>query len=133
MRGAPKPARCIECGKREAVCVTGLTIYPHRPDLDHKWFWLCLCGAYVGCHPGSQQPLGSCAGEATRKARSAAHAAFDPIWRQRLMSRTEAYLALGTALGLEPGKCHISWMTAAEAEHARQAAWVIRSRLKEAA
>lgn len=114
----PRQARdltiCMECSAK-AVLVGGRAIYPHRPDLYGKRFWLCECGAYVGCHPGTQDPLGCPAGPAARKARNAAHAAFDPIWRSRQMSRSEAYKWLASELGQRASETHISWMDEATA------------------
>ncbi len=105
---------CIECGSGSEM-VTGKRIYPHRPDLYGKMFWLCSCGAYCGCHPGTTQALGHPCGPETRKARSAAHAAFDPIWKRKEMSRHGAYAWLSAATGIEPEKCHIGMMTADQA------------------
>lgn len=107
------PARdltiCMECGCK-ATRVGGQAIYPHRPDLFEKVFWKCECGAYVGCHPGTVNPLGYPAGPTTRRARSEAHAAFDPIWRTKKMTRSEAYKWLASELGQRASETHISWM-----------------------
>lgn len=114
LREKPKPEAvdpaCIECGSI-ANLVTGKRIYPHRPDLHHKLFYLCQCGAYCGCHPNTTLPLGFPCGAATRKARSAAHAAFDPLWRQGSWSRAGAYQWLAARLGISPEDCHIGMMT----------------------
>ena len=105
---------CMECGAKASL-VSGKEVYPHRPDLYSKKFWRCGCGAYVGCHGGGTQPLGYPAGPATRKARLAAHAAFDPLWKRGQMKRGQAYRWLGEQLGQRPGETHISWMDAATA------------------
>jgi hypothetical protein len=105
---------CAECGG-PADLTDGRVIYPHRPDLAKKSFWLCKCGAYCGCHPGTTSALGSPAGPDTRRARSAAHAAFDPLWRSGEMTRNEAYTWLAQSLGIPQGRCHIGMMTADEA------------------
>lgn len=102
---------CVECGEA-AYLVNGKAIYPHRPDLYHKRFWLCECGAYCGCHGVTTRPLGFPAGAATRQARSAAHNAFDPLWRSGQMNRRQAYSWLADALGIDPEDCHIGMMTA---------------------
>ena len=119
--------RCIECGSREAELVGGKRVYPHRPDLYAKRFWRCPCGAFVGCHPGTDNALGSCAGPETRKARRAAHAAFDPIWKSGQMKRGDAYRALAERMGIAPERCHISWMGADEARRAAKVAAEIRT------
>ena len=75
--------------------------------------YLCLlCGAYVGCHPGSVRPLGSPADRATRVARRMAHEAFDPLWRRGSMTRSEAYAWLAKQMGLPTEQTHIGMFTA---------------------
>lgn len=122
-QAVPPTVRCSDC-PGAVVLVSGLVIYPHRPDLDHKQFWRCeSCGAYVGCHPGTEHPLGSPAGPATRAARNAAHAAFDPLWKAKMarenvrkhVARGAAYRWLADALGIDPSACHIGMMDEATA------------------
>lgn len=108
---------CIECG-RSTERATGAEIYPHRPDLRRKHFWQCFCGAYVGCHSNTWRPLGYPCGPDTRKARMAAHEAFDHLWRGGPMARGDAYAWLAEAMGLPPEECHIGMMTAAQAKEA---------------
>lgn len=112
---------CPYC-KRSAALVTGDKVYPHRPDLFDKWFWLCEpCGAWVGCHPRTNrkghvgledgmQPLGRLANAQLRRAKQAAHAAFDPIWKSGEMSRASAYKWLSVAIGISRQNCHIGMM-----------------------
>lgn len=88
--------------------VTGEKIYPHRADLHRKVFYECEpCGAYVGCHGGSDKPLGRLANKELREAKKAAHAAFDPIWRSGKKSRGGAYKWLAAQLGISGDDCHI--------------------------
>lgn len=99
--------KCDYCD-RAAKRVTGKTVYPHRPDLFAKPFWACMdCGAWVGCHPGTDNPLGRLANAALRKAKMAAHSAFDPLWRNGSMKRAEAYKWLAGQMGIAPQNCHI--------------------------
>lgn len=118
---APK---CAECpGGVPVVMVRGSVIYPRRPDLADNWFWRCECGAYCGIHKGTLKALGRPAGLETRRARNAAHAAFDPLWekRQRLsgLSKSKArgrgYKWLARELGIAAKDCHIAEMDAAMA------------------
>jgi hypothetical protein len=108
---------CPYCD-RPAALVTGAAIYPHRPDLFGLKFWQCApCDAYVGCHKAGAHvdgvisdgtlPLGRLANAALRKAKSAAHAAFDPLWKSRSMKRGEAYRWLARELGISSANCHI--------------------------
>src|SRR5690606_32085616 len=86
----------------------GTEIYPHRPDLSAKKCYLCRpCDAYVGCHPGTTRPLGTPANASLRRARRAAHDAFDATWRGGKMSRTMAYRWLCGELGIAAEDCHI--------------------------
>lgn len=90
--------KCPYCGGN-AVSTTGKHVYPHRNDLTEKLFYICMpCLAFVGCHPGTKKPLGTLANSELRKMRLEAHKTFDPIWKEKLMSRTEAYLWLGDKL-----------------------------------
>lgn len=115
---------CVECNTFKAEPVTGKEIYPHRPDLHDRQYWLCPCGAYVGCHRGSDYlPLGRPANKATRDARSDAHAAFDPLWKKVSSrdgiamghARARGYRWLAGELGISAEDCHIAMMDAATA------------------
>lgn len=100
---------CDYC-QQPARLVSGDIIYPHRPDLAHKKFYSCVpCDARVGCHPGTEKPLGRLANAELRQAKQDAHAAFDPLWQSNGMKRKEAYAWLAKQLGLEVKKTHIGW------------------------
>jgi hypothetical protein len=85
--------------------------------------WQCKCGAYCGCHEGTQRSLGRPANKETRKAREAAHREFDRLWKAKMeregISKTKArgagYLWLSNVLDLDPDDCHIGSMTRAYA------------------
>lgn len=116
---------CPSCGGTSKELVDGSVIYPHRPDLFHKAFWRCPdCEkSYVGCHPDTTVPMGTLADEETRKARGAAHAAFDRLWKKEdggFMKRKEAYAWLAEVMGLEPKVCHISWFDADTSNYAAE-------------
>ena len=107
---------CPYCGDT-ATLSGGDVIYPHRPDLHHKKFYRCeLCDAYVGCHPGTITPLGRLANAELRKAKTQAHAAFDPLWKTGYMSRSAAYAWLAKCLKLPPEQCHIGMFDVATCE-----------------
>lgn len=92
---------CPYCGN-PAANVGGDVVYPHRPDLAPKRFWVCLpCDARVGCHGTSDRPLGRLANAELRQWKMKAHAVFDPIWKERRMSRGAAYRWLAEMLGVE--------------------------------
>lgn len=110
-----EPPVCPYCGCA-SVLIGADVIYPHRPDLSHKQFYACQpCGAWVGCHDGSLIPLGRLANAELRKAKQAAHAAFDPLWEARrraeacskMRARGAEYAWLAKELGIERRDCHI--------------------------
>ncbi len=84
--------------------------------------WVCgrypECDTYVGCHKGTDKPLGRMANKELRLAKMAAHTAFDKLWRTPSVSRTPrqmrciAYRWLAEQLGMHPKKCHIGWFDA---------------------
>jgi len=100
---------CPYC-QNEALRVTGDKLYPRRADLHTKTFYACPpCHAYVGCHPGTDRPLGALANQSLRRWRNRAHFAFDPLWKGTgaPLSRTEAYRWLAGELGIKGEDCHI--------------------------
>ncbi len=108
-RGAylPPPVACPVCGKTPIV-VTGDVLYPYRPDLHAKQFWRCPDGcAHVGCHSGTQVPLGDLAAPEVRVARMNAHNVFDDIWKIGGISRPDAYRMLAERMGISQDECHI--------------------------
>lgn len=108
-----------------AVLVTGADIYPHRPDLADKKIWACTpCDAYVGCHPPAKAPgggmgdgtvpLGRLANAELRSLKQRAHAAFDPLWKSKAMSRRKAYAWLASAMEIPATKAHIGMFDEAQ-------------------
>lgn len=106
---------CPYCGKVSDL-VTGKTIYPNRFDLHKKQFYNCApCGAYVGCHSGTTKPLGRLANAELRKAKQAAHSAFDPLWQRKIIkdnmckskARSLGYKWLSEQLNIAFEDCHI--------------------------
>jgi len=94
---------CCECENAVPTeDVDGLSLYPHRPDLAYKRFYMCpACEAFVGCHPGTSVPLGTLAGPRLRFHRSLLHSALDPMWRNGARKRKDVYAAISAKLGYE--------------------------------
>ena len=102
---------CNYCGNSSKL-VTGREVYPHRPDLFSLPIWACMpCGAWVGCHPGSDNSLGRLANASSRRLKMAAHAAFDPLWKSGNLKRKDAYYWLSKQLGVPFGECHMGSMS----------------------
>ena len=98
---------CNYCGN-PAECVTLRQLYGSKFPLN-KWAWRCRpCCASVGCHGLTKTPLGTLAKEPLRRARNAAHAVFDPLWKQGYYSRANAYQLLADDMDMPAGDCHIA-------------------------
>lgn len=102
---------CSYCGNKSEL-VDSERVYGR----SYGMMYLCanypVCDAYVGCHPGTDKPLGRLANAELREWKKKAHAAFDPLWRNRVqgrqqMKRSEAYAWLAKELGLERERTHI--------------------------
>ena len=116
----PLPSRrrvsCNYCGKAAGL-FAGKEVYPHRPELAERHFWVCWpCDAWVGClnRGDGDEPMGELADEALRDARRAAHAAFDPLWQQGVMTREAAYEWLAEAMDIPLIRCRIGRMSLAD-------------------
>lgn len=113
--------KCQECGK-SCWRVKGTAIYGNLYQTRDKWFWKCVCGAYVGSHAESGEPLGTAAGPALRMKRRAAHAVFDKLWQHKHettgMSRHEArsagYQWLARQMAKPVDQMHIALLTVEE-------------------
>jgi len=102
--------KCDYCGDPAELC-KGDEVYPKRPDLYNKLFWQCKpCQARVGVHNGTTNPLGRLANAKLRCWKMRAHAAFDPLWKEKRMKRREAYAWLSKKMKMCGDECHIGKM-----------------------
>lgn len=112
----PRPVSCSCCQSRDVRLEYNSILYGAVVG-DWPVVWYCgHCGASVGCHPGTDIPLGKMADRTTRQLRKKAHEVFDPIWRKGLLSRSQAYAWLADQLGIRVEECHISWFDAETCE-----------------
>ena len=101
---------CDYCG-RQARFVDSTVVYGR----SHGMIYYCPgCKAWVGVHKGTSVPLGRLANAELRKARTAAHAAFDPIWRHHRLTRCKAYSWLAAQMGLPAELTHIALFDVAQ-------------------
>jgi len=76
---------------------------------DFGNIWMCpKCRAYVGCHKDTDRAKGFLANEEYRKARREAHSLFDRVWKNREMTRSEAYERMAAILGIQKEDAHIA-------------------------
>lgn len=80
--------------------------------------WHCLdCEALVGCHKGTDIPLGLMADTPTRRARYLAHRSFDKLWKGKGgMNRPAAYAWMATVLGIPAADAHIGMLSVDQCE-----------------
>lgn len=88
---------CPKCGER---ATTTMTQYGWRNRCCGLWSW-------------GRKEL---ADERTHRARRIAHAVFDTLWCDFGISRGEAYGLLAEAMNMGPADCHMSIMSAEDAE-----------------
>ena len=99
--------KCQYC-KQEAKKVDGLYLYPHIEELANNTYYVCEpCKAWVGCHKGTDTPMGTLANMSLRRRRNAAHKAFDRLYKEGFMKRTECYTWLAFTLNIPTKFCHI--------------------------
>lgn len=123
--GASSAFPCPVCQRLPSL-TTGAEIWPGRPELADKPVWRCdACpDAYVGCHPGTTEPLGFPAGPELRRARMFLHKRMDPLWQTadltggygtlsqkdaravQVAARARIYRFLAACLKVDPERCH---------------------------
>lgn len=101
---------CPYCGAKVLLKEANY-VYHSAESKDWGKVWVCSnfpkCDSYVGCHKGTEIPLGRLANERLRTLKAEAHRQFDPIWKSGLMSRKEAYKWLADMLMIPNEECHI--------------------------
>ena len=65
------------------------------------------CGAWVGCHKGTDKALGRIANKELRELKRQAHESFDLLWKEGCLPRAAAYEVLSAAFGLPTEQTHI--------------------------
>lgn len=95
--------KCNICGDNKVYLVKN----------SFGWRWVCTtCKAYVGCHKGTQVPLGTMADNTLRKYRQQAHFYFDYMWKIKkqngdYLARKKGYAWLSKQLDIPIVKTHI--------------------------
>lgn len=103
--------KCPYCGSqaflRPASVVKGGKAADHTTH-----YYVCArypaCDSYVAAHQQSLLPMGTLANPKLRYQRVQAHAAFNRLWLDGLMSRKQAYLWLQAKLDLPVQEAHIA-------------------------
>ena len=106
-----KPTICRYCGGVihlvPAKQVLGKSA--KRLGLEGENLYQCQnCNARVGCHKGTNEPLGNVANETLRLKRMETHQIFDAFWKSNHMSRQNAYKWLSQQMRLPMSETHIA-------------------------
>lgn len=106
-----KPPKVCDSCKSDRIGVTSNSVVYGIERGAWPYCYYCDdCGAMVGCHPNTHNPLGLMATSAIRRKRKQLHELFDPVWRENYLSRDDAYRWLGSQLNIEV-ECHIGNLT----------------------
>lgn len=105
---------CAYCPRPAALLRLDQPGYPYQRDYGPVW--TCVpCKAWVGCHPGTENALGRLANAELRRAKQEAHAAFDPLWKRKMVrdsctkgtARKAGYRWLSEQMGIPYKDTHI--------------------------
>ncbi len=86
-------------------------VYPNKMFTEGRVMWVCpnfpRCDTFAASHPNGKSK-GPMTSKPTRIAKIRAHAAFDRLWTEGIMRRSQAYQFLAEHLGVK--EAHIAWM-----------------------
>lgn len=118
-RSAIPEVKCAHCFRSAFLFKFKESSYPY--SRNYGPVWKCIaCNAWVGCHKGTEEPLGTPANAILRKARQQVHSVFDPLWRNKHVRRGKAYELLAKMMGLAPEQAHIGMFDLQQCEKANQ-------------
>jgi len=102
---------CPYCGGKVKI-VDSKVIYGVSYGVSYGNAYVCSffpgCDSYVGCHKGTDKPLGTLANSELRKLRNKCHLLFDSLWKSGKKDRDSAYAMLRHTLNLSKDECHIA-------------------------
>jgi len=108
----PPPDNCDSCQSDRIGLTSNSVLYGIEKGEWPYCYYCDDCGAMVGCHPNTHNPMGLMAVASIRRKRAKLHEAFDPIWQLRYLSRDDAYKWLAKELDLPDNEdCHIGLLS----------------------
>lgn len=122
----PPPVACDSCG-RDTVTYTTYNQWPDTSERaawsrwgDNRLYGCSACGARVGVHKGTNNPLGYMADRETRTARRACKPVFIEATQVVFHgNKNKAYAWLSKVMGLPPSKTHWAMFNATQCHEAR--------------
>ncbi len=105
---------CCNCKKEvETEIITGDKAYPDYPFTVDGYFHKCLnCNSFVGCHKGTDKPLGCIPTDEMKNARQHIHKLIDPLWQLKKISRNKLYKLIAKELNIK--QYHTAWTRSIE-------------------
>lgn len=91
-------------------CCASQNVRLKQVAIDKKIYYCSTCHASVGCHVGTDKAFGKMALPKIRRLRSKLHSVFDPLWKNKYLTRSEAYDWLAVRLEMFDKECHVSDM-----------------------
>lgn len=113
----------IDCHFNMVICpycqietewVENKEIYGRNYGKSYMIYLCRTCGAYIGCHNNTKDPLGTPANAELRLLRRTCHERFDSLWLSGSMSRRDAYKLLSKIMNKELNDSHFGMFTEEE-------------------
>jgi ssDNA-binding Zn-finger/Zn-ribbon topoisomerase 1 len=102
--------KCADCGARMQIVAS--------PKFKRPFYGCSRfpeCRGTIGAHKDGS-PLGIPINAAGRETRKRAHEVFDQIWKEKVLTRQDAYRWMQEAMGLSSENAHIAKLTAEQCE-----------------
>lgn len=114
---APVILICPDCGGKAELKDSAI-IYGKSYGLAYVCEHYPKCDNFVGCHKGTNKPMGTLANAKLRSKRKEVHSLFDQLWRGKnsKMNREQAYKFMAETLGIDQKQAHIALLTFAECD-----------------
>lgn len=104
-----KRITCPYCG---APAILRKASYVHGEHSKEEFLYVCShypkCNSYVGVHTGTKIPKGTLANPELRNKRIKTHKVFDLLWKEKLMTKKEAYRWMEYTMCLPKNTGHIA-------------------------
>lgn len=104
-----KRITCPYCG---APAILRKGSYVHGEHSKEEFLYVCShypkCNSYVGVHTGTKIPKGTLANPELRNKRIKTHKVFDLLWKEKLMTKKEAYRWMEYTMCLPKNTGHIA-------------------------
>ena len=106
---------CPDCGGKAELKDSAI-IYGKSYGLAYVCENYPKCDNFVGCHKGTNKPLGTLANAKLRSKRKETHSLFDQLWKGENRERGQAYKFMAEVLDIDQEQAHIALLTFAQCD-----------------